>query len=232
MVFVELYSQPVFRVDNLLRHEEVAGPVGFCPWLVVFLLHREGPHEGGCRWDSRDDAVPGWLGLEAAGLELARSDLVDADGAETTECIHCDLYRFASRGRGFCLASRGGWLAGLRRVGGRDAGEKCVGCGTRCTLDCEYMWEQQQTIMNKTSGTSQVLQFSLILGRNAWGVRAPVPPPLQVLVWKIGISYGGSWAHKPESTSRRGETRTPSIEIIVQNQYHRKTHPLKSAGIR
>lgn len=110
MVFVELYSQPVFRVDDLLRHEEVAGPVGFCPWIVVFLLHREGPHEGGCRWDGRDNAVPGWLNLEAASLELARSDLVDADGAETAECIHCDPVSIASWGRIFVRRLVGvGW---------------------------------------------------------------------------------------------------------------------------
>lgn len=89
MVFVELRAQPVLGVDDLLRHEEAAGLVCFGPWPVLFLLYRERPHEGGCWWDGGDDAVPGWLFGEAAGLELAGSDLVDADGAETAECIHC-----------------------------------------------------------------------------------------------------------------------------------------------
>lgn len=89
MVFVELRAQSVLGVYDLLRHEEVAGPVGFCPWLVVFLLDRECAHEGSCWRDGCDDSVPGWFGLETAGFELAGSDLVDADGAETAECVHC-----------------------------------------------------------------------------------------------------------------------------------------------
>lgn len=119
MVFVELYSQPVFGVDDLLRHEEIAGLVGLCPWLVVFLLHREGPHEGGRWWDGRDDAVPGWLSFEAAGLELAGSDLVDTDGAETAECVHCE------RAASICPSGGVSSSAVRRRRG-------CVGCGTRC----------------------------------------------------------------------------------------------------
>lgn len=141
MVLVELYSQPVFGVHDLLRHEEVAGLVGFCPWLVVFLLHREGAHEGG-RWrDGRDNAVPGWLGFEAAGLELAGSDLVDADGAETAECVHC--------GRASCVG-REVFLLALS--GGGDCAE-CVGYAgldVHATwLGIWYIWEQRPALVGK-----------------------------------------------------------------------------------
>lgn len=113
MVFVELRAQSVLRVYNLLRHEEVAGPVGFCPWLVVLLLDGECAHEGS-RWgDGCDDPVPGWFGLETAGFELAGSDLVDADGAETAECVHC-------------------WVRGVGWLVGFAGGKVFVGCGTRC----------------------------------------------------------------------------------------------------
>lgn len=149
MVLVELYSQPVFGVHDLLRHEEVAGLVCFCPWLVVFLLHREGAHEGG-RWrDGRDDAVPGWLGFEAAGLELAGSDLVDADGAETAECVHC--------GRAASVAPSGGVSSGaVRRRGLRRvmrAKKKCVGnagLDVHATwLGIWYIWEQRPALVGK-----------------------------------------------------------------------------------
>lgn len=152
MVLVELYSQPVFGVDDLLRHEEVAGLVGLCPWLVVFLLHREGAHEGG-RWrDGRDDAVPGWLGFEAAGLELAGSDLVDADGAETAECVHCGRAASVARREVFLLALSGGggdcaeWeVVMLRAKSAWDAGLDVH--ATR--LGIWYIWEQRPALVGK-----------------------------------------------------------------------------------